>query len=81
MRGNSDKQTRSFTTGQTTSPRKRGARDNRSLDNTQRYSQRSQSYQKQQDKTTRWNSQPRKTNPKRGSTIQHNLTLPVINID
>ena len=35
MRGNSDKQIRSFTTGQTTSPRKRGARDNRPLDNTQ----------------------------------------------
>ena len=77
MRGNSDKQIRSFTTGQTTSPRKRGARDNRLLDNTQP----SQSYQKQSDKTKRWNSQPRKTNPKRGSTTQHNLTLPVINID
>ena len=47
MRGNSDKQTRSFTTGQTTSQRKRGARDNRSLDNTHR----SLSYQKQRDKT------------------------------
>ena len=35
MRGNSGKQIRSFTTGQTTSPRKRGARDNRPLDNTQ----------------------------------------------
>ena len=77
MRGNSDKQIRSFTTGQTTSPRKREARDNRPLDNTQT----SQSYQKQQDETKRWNSRPRKTNPKRGSTIQHNLTLPVINID
>ena len=31
MRGNSDKQVRSFTTGQITSPRKRGARDNRPL--------------------------------------------------
>ena len=40
MRGNSDKQTRSFTAGQTTSPRKRGTRDDRPLDNTQR----SQSY-------------------------------------
>ena len=77
MRGNSDKQTRPLTTGQTTSPRKRGARANRPLDNTQR----SQSYQKQQDRPKRWNSRPRKTNPKRGSTIQHNLTLPVINID
>ena len=78
MRGNSDKQTRSFSTGQTTSPRKRGARDNRPLDNTQP----SQSYRKQQDKTKRWNSLPsRKTNPKRGSTTQHNLTLPVINLD
>ena len=47
MRGNSDKQTRSFTTGQTTSQRKRGARDNRPLDNTHR----SLSYQKQWDKT------------------------------
>ena len=75
MRGNSDKQIRSFTTGQTTSEA-RGARDNRPLDNTQP----SQSYQKQQDKTKRWNSRPRKTNPKRGSTTQHNLTLPVINI-
>ena len=77
MRGNSDKQTRSFTTGQTTTPRKRGARDNRPLDNTQP----SQSYQKQQDKKKRWNSRQCKTNPKRGSTTQHNLTLPVINID
>ena len=77
MRSNSDKQTRSFTTGQTTSPRKRGARDNKPLDHTQR----SQSYQKQQNKTKRWNSRPRKTNPKRGSTIQHNLTLPVIDIN
>ena len=47
MRSNSDKQIRSFTTGQTTSPRKRGARDNRPLDNTQPL----QSYKKQQDKT------------------------------
>ena len=77
MRGNSDTQRRSFTTGQTTSPRERGARDNRPLDNTQR----SQYYQKQQDKTKRWNSRPRKTNPKPGSTIQHNLMWPVINID
>ena len=47
MRGNSDKQTRSFTTGETTSQQKRGARDNRPLDNTHR----SLSYQKQWDKT------------------------------
>ena len=47
MRGNSDKQTRSFTTGQLTSQRKRGARDNRPLDNTHR----SLSFQKQRDKT------------------------------
>ena len=77
MRGNSDKQTTSFTAGQTTSPRKRRARDNKPLKNTQR----SQPYQKQQDKTKLWNSRSRKTNPKRGSTIQQNLTLPVINID
>ena len=47
MRGTSDKQTRSFTTGQKTSQRKQGARDNRPFDNTHR----SLSYQKQQDKT------------------------------
>ena len=76
MRGNSDKQTRSFTTGQTTSPRKRGARDNRPLDNTHR----SLSYQKTTGQDKRWNSRLRKTNPKHGSTIQHNLTLLVINI-
>ena len=72
MRDNSDKQTRSFTTAQTTSQRKRGARDNRPLDNV---------LPKTTGQDKRWNSLPRKTNPKRGSTIQHNLTLPVINLD
>ena len=47
MRGNSDKQRRSFISGQTTSQRKRGARDNRPLDNTHR----SLSYRKQWDET------------------------------
>ena len=77
MRGNSDKETRSFTTEQTTLPRKRGARDNRPLDNTQR----SQCYQKATGQDKRWNSRLRKTNHKRGSTKQLNLTLPVINLD
>ena len=77
MRGNSDKQTRSFTIEQTTSRRKRGARDNTPLDNRQR----SQSYQKATGQDKRWNSRPRKINPKCGSAIQHNLMLPVINLD
>ena len=81
MRGNSDKQTRSFTTGQTASQRKRGARDNRPLDNIHIDHCLIKKNKKQRDKTNRWNSLPRKTNPKRGSTIQHNLTLPVINLD
>ena len=68
MRGNSDKQTRSFTTGQTTLPRKRGARDNRPLDNTQR----SQSYQKTTGQDKRWNLRPRKEIPNVG--VPYNTT-------
>ena len=76
MRGNSDKQTRSFTTGQTTSPGKRGARDNRPLDNTKKDHSLTKSNRKRQNAGIRHHT---KQIPNVG--VPYITTLPFINID